>query len=189
MGFEITPLAIPDVVLIQPAKFGDARGFFSEVWSDAALSDAGLDLNFVQDNHSYSAQQGVLRGLHFQKPPFAQDKLVRCTRGKILDVAVDIRKGSPHFGKWVSAEISADNWTQILVPKGFAHGFVTLTPDCEVLYKVTNPYSRECDAGIAWNDPDIAVDWCLGGSSPVLSDKDSIAPKLSAIDTGFVFGR
>lgn len=187
MALEIERLSIPEVVLIRPKKFGDDRGFFSEVWNSQSYSDAGIDLDFVQDNHSYSAAAGVLRGLHFQKPPFAQDKLVRCTRGRILDVAVDIRKGSPTYGKWVSAEISADNWTQILVPKGFAHGFMTLTTDCEVQYKVTALYSPECDANITWNDPDIGIEWGMAAGAIQLSGKDGQAPLLKDIDTGFVY--
>ncbi len=184
---KIEQLEIPDIVILTPPKFGDERGFFSEVFNARAMKDAGIDLDFVQDNHSYSAAEHVLRGLHYQTPPCAQDKLVRCTRGAILDVAVDIRKGSPNFGKWVSAVISAENWAQILVPKGFAHGFITLEPDTEVLYKVTDFYSKPNDAGLAWNDPDIAIDWGLGHAQPTLSAKDQAAPRLCDTDTQFVY--
>lgn len=184
---DVQSLEIADVKLVRPRKFGDDRGFFSETWNAKAFEDAGLEFDFVQDNHSYSAPANVLRGLHFQKPPFAQGKLVRCTRGAILDIAVDIRKGSPTFGHYVSAKVSAENWTQILVPVGFAHGFVTLVPDTEVVYKVTALYSREHDANITWNDPDIAIDWGLDEQQPILSDKDRAAPLLSQIETGFEF--
>lgn len=184
---EVESLAIEDVKLIRPRKFGDDRGFFSETWNANTFKEAGLDLDFVQDNHSYSAAKGVLRGLHYQTPPFAQDKLVRCIRGSILDVAVDIRKGSPTFGQSVSAVISSENWTQILVPKGFAHGFLTLEPDTEVLYKVTALYSKPNDANIAWDDPDLAIDWGLGTAKPTLSEKDKVAPSFRETDTGFTY--
>ncbi|MEQ1611240.1 MAG: dTDP-4-dehydrorhamnose 3,5-epimerase [Hyphomicrobiaceae bacterium] len=175
---EIEPLAIPDVKLIRPKRFGDARGFFSEVYSRPALEKAGIAMEFVQDNHSRSARKGTIRGLHFQTAPFGQDKLVRVTRGSILDVAVDMRRASPTYGRHVSAVISAENWTQILVPIGFAHGFCTLEPDTEVLYKVTNIYAPANDGGVIWNDPDIGIDWPLDGAEPVLSDKDAKLPRL-----------
>ena len=154
---EIEALAIPDVKLIRPKRFGDARGFFSEVYSCAALAAAGIGMEFVQDNHSRSALVGTIRGLHFQTAPFGQDKLVRVTKGRILDVAVDLRRASPTYGKYVSAELSAENWTQILVPIGFAHGFCTLEPDTEVLYKVSNVYAPANDGGVMWNDPDLGI--------------------------------
>ena len=185
---KIERLSIPEVCLIYPEIYNDNRGFFSEVWNANALSNLGIDITFFQDNHSYSSKAGTLRGLHFQRPPFAQDKLVRCTKGRILDVAVDIRKGSPHFGKWVSAEISAENWTQILVPKGFAHGFITLTDDCEVQYKVSAPYSPNHDANIAWNDPTLSVDWNFSLNEVKLSEKDARAPLLKNTKTGFIYG-
>ncbi|MEQ8817346.1 MAG: dTDP-4-dehydrorhamnose 3,5-epimerase [Thalassobaculum sp.] len=184
---QVESLAIPDVKIITPKKFGDHRGFFSETYSKPAFEAAGLHLDFVQDNQSLSAATGVLRGLHFQIPPFAQDKLLRVVRGRIFDVAVDIRHGSPSFGKWVGAEISAEAWNQILVPKGFAHGFVTLEPDTEVLYKVTAPYAPEHDRGIAWDDPDIAVAWPLDGIRPTLSDKDTRHPRLADLPAHFTF--
>jgi dTDP-4-dehydrorhamnose 3,5-epimerase len=176
----ILPLAIPSVLLIEPKKFGDARGFFSETFREDALEKAGFHGRFVQDNHSLSAQPGTLRGLHFQNPPHAQDKLVRVVRGAILDVAVDIRTGSPTFGSAVIEEISAANGRQILVPKGFAHGFVTLEPDTEVIYKVTDYYSPECDTGLAWNDPDLGIDWNLAGE-PMLSEKDRALPSFASL--------
>lgn len=182
---QVDSLAIPDVKIISPKKFGDHRGFFSETYSRPAFAAAGLDLDFVQDNHSLSAAVGVLRGLHFQIPPFAQDKLLRVVRGRIFDVAVDIRRGSPSYGRWVGAEISAEAWNQILVPVGFAHGFVTLEPDTEVLYKVTAPYSPEHDRGLAWDDPQVAVAWPLAGIAPTLSDKDTRHPRLADLPAYF----
>ena len=175
---QVEATAIPAVKIVTPKKHGDARGFFSEVYSKVEWDKAGLDFAFVQDNHSFSATIGTLRGLHFQLPPFAQDKLVRCTRGRILDLAVDIRRASPTFGQWVGVELSADNWRQLLVPAGFAHAFVTLTPDVEVLYKTTAPYSPAHDRGIAWDDPDIGIEWPLPPGGPVLSDKDKRWPRL-----------
>lgn len=182
---QVEALEISDVKILTPKRFGDARGFFSETYNKAALAEHGLDLDFVQDNHSMSQAIGVLRGLHFQTPPFAQDKLVRVVKGRIFDVAVDIRRGSPTFGKWVGAEISAEAWNQILVPVGFAHGFVTLEPDTEVIYKVTAPYAPDHDKGIAWNDPSIAIDWPLNGIEPTLSDKDTKHPALADLPPYF----
>ena len=164
--------------VVRPKKFGDARGFFSEVYSKSALAGAGINMEFVQDNHSRSARKGTIRGLHFQTRPFGQDKLVRVTRGSILDVAVDLRRASPTYGQHVSAVISAANWTQILVPIGFAHGFCTLEDDTEVLYKVSNVYAPANDGGVIWNDPDIGIDWPLDGAEPILSDKDAKLPRL-----------
>ncbi|MFC4991198.1 dTDP-4-dehydrorhamnose 3,5-epimerase [Rubritalea tangerina] len=180
----ITPTEIPDVLILSPKKHGDARGFFSEVYKESVLAEHGFTEAFIQDNHAYSAEAGVLRGLHYQSPPFAQDKLVRVVRGSIYDVAVDIRKGSATFGKWVGVELSADNWQQLLVPKGFAHGYLTLEPDTEVLYKVTNRYAPECDKGVLWNDAEIGVDWPLKGE-PILSAKDEVQPLLSEIELEF----
>ena len=170
--------AIPAVKILTPKKHGDARGFFSETYSKAAFEAAGLHLAFVQDNHAFSAAPGTLRGLHFQLPPAAQDKLLRVTRGAILDVAVDIRRSSPTFGKHVAVELSAENWRQLLVPIGFAHGYVTLEPDTEVLYKTTALYSPTHDRGVAWDDPDIGIDWPLTAGGPLLSDKDRRLPRL-----------
>ena len=178
MRFEET--TIPAVKIVTPKKHGDGRGFFSEVYNKSDWSAAGLDLVFVQDNHSFSTSPGTLRGLHFQSAPFPQDKLVRVTRGRILDVAVDIRRSSPSFGRHVAVELSAENWRQLLVPVGFAHGFVTLEPDCEVLYKATANYSAAHDRGIAWDDPDIGIEWPLPAGGPVLSAKDQGWPRLKA---------
>lgn len=176
---NVEDTAIPAVKIVTPEKFGDHRGFFSETWSRKAFADAGLDLDFVQDNHSLSAPVGTLRGLHFQSPPFAQDKLVRVTRGRILDVAVDIRTSSPTFGKHVAVELSAENWKQLLVPVGFAHGFVTLEPDTEVIYKVTAPYAPQNDHGLAFDDPTLGIDWRLPLTDLTLSDKDRKHPRLA----------
>lgn len=178
MNIELTE--IPAVKLVSPAKFGDHRGFFSETYNKAIFAANGLDLDFCQDNHSFSATKGTLRGLHFQLPPVAQDKLVRVTRGAIYDVAVDIRHGSPTFGQWVGRVISAEAWNQILVPAGFAHGFCTIEPNTEVQYKVTAPYAPEHERGIAWNDPELAIDWRLDGAEPTLSSKDTDYSTLSA---------
>jgi dTDP-4-dehydrorhamnose 3,5-epimerase len=176
---NVEDTAIPAVKIVTPKKFGDHRGFFSETWSRNAFAEAGLDLDFVQDNQSLSAPVGTLRGLHFQSPPCAQDKLVRVTRGRILDVAVDIRASSPTFGRHVAVELSAENWRQLLVPVGFAHGFVTLEPDTEVLYKVTAPYAPENDHGLAFDDPALGIDWRLPLSDLTLSDKDRKHPRLA----------
>jgi dTDP-4-dehydrorhamnose 3,5-epimerase len=161
---QVRPLGLDGVFEISPRKFGDDRGFFSETYNAKSFAEAGIDLTFVQDNHSYSAAKGVVRGLHYQLPPFAQDKLVRVTRGAILDVAVDIRKSSPTFGKWVALEVSAEKWNQILVPKGFAHGFMTLVENTEVIYKVTEYYSPEHDRSIRFDDPAIGIDWPISSS-------------------------
>ncbi|MFC4352545.1 dTDP-4-dehydrorhamnose 3,5-epimerase [Fodinicurvata halophila] len=184
---EIAALAIPEVKLLTPRKHGDDRGFFSEVYNKKVLAEAGIDIDFVQDNHTWSVEAGTLRGLHFQAPPFAQDKLVRVVRGSIFDVAVDLRRGSPTFGQYVSATISAAAWNQILMPIGFAHGFVTLEPDCEVLYKVSDYYAPEHDMGVAWNDPDIAIDWPLNGRDAKLSEKDRKLPLLKDLPEVFVY--
>lgn len=181
---QLDPTALPGVMILTPARFGDARGWFSETWNAARVAEAGLDLAFVQDNHSFSAEKGTLRGLHFQRPPRAQDKLVRCTRGTILDVAVDIRKGSPHYGQWVGVELSAENGKQLLVPKGFLHGFLTLTPNCEVQYKCTDTYAPGCDGAVAWNS--VGIDWGLNGATPVLSAKDAAATALADFDSPFI---
>ncbi len=177
-SLQVEATAIPDVKIITPRKFGDHRGFFSEVYSRRSFLEAGLDYNFVQDNHSLSAEVGTLRGLHFQSAPFAQDKLVRVVRGRILDIAVDIRRSSPTFGQHVAVELSAENWRQLLIPIGFAHGLLTLEPNTEVLYKVTNYYSAANDLGLAWDDPDLAIDWPVAAAEVVLSDTDRKHPRL-----------
>jgi dTDP-4-dehydrorhamnose 3,5-epimerase len=163
---------IPGPVLVTPRRFGDTRGWFSETWNWTTLREAGLNWpSFVQDNHSYSAPRHTLRGLHYQRPPHAQDKLVRCSRGAVLDVAVDIRVGSPSYGQPVAVELSAENGAQLYVPKGFLHGFLTLTPDCEVQYKCTDIYAPDCDGAVLWNS--LGIDW--GTDAPILSDKDARA--------------
>lgn len=179
MSYTIQPVGLPDVLEIVPPKYGDDRGFFSEVWSTATLATAGIDLTFVQDNHSLSVSRGVVRGLHYQLPPFAQDKLIRVVRGAIFDVAVDIRRSSPSFGKWVSREVSAEKWNQILVPKGFAHGFVTLAENTEVIYKVSAPYSRSHERSIRFDDPVIGIEWGFDVTTAQLSEKDQNAPPLA----------
>ncbi len=178
---ELTKLKIPDVKIITPKKFGDHRGFFSETFNQKVLGEHGINLHFVQDNHSLSKEKGTVRGLHFQTPPFAQDKLVRVVRGAILDVAVDLRKNSPFFKQYVAAIISAEHWNQILVPQGFAHGFCTLEPDTEVIYKVTQYYSPEHDKGLRWNDPQLNIEWGLTEDQAILSDKDKVQPLLSEL--------
>jgi dTDP-4-dehydrorhamnose 3,5-epimerase len=178
MSLEVRSLGLDGVLEILPRRMGDERGFFSETWSAPKFAEAGIMLNFVQDNHSYSAARGILRGLHYQLPPFAQDKLVRVVRGAIFDVAVDIRRGSPTFANWVGVEISARQWNQLLVPEGFAHGFLTLEPDTEVIYKVTNPYSPAHDRSIRFDDPEIDIAWPLRPAEFQLSEKDRAAPLL-----------
>jgi dTDP-4-dehydrorhamnose 3,5-epimerase len=176
---QVIDTDIPAVKILVPKKHGDARGFFSETFSHRAMRDAGLPHGFVQDNHSLSAERGVVRGLHFQLPPMAQDKLVRVVRGAIRDVAVDIRRGSPTFGKHVAVELSADNWRQLLVPVGFAHGFVTLEPNTEVVYKVTQFYSQPHDRGLRWDDPALGIDWGIDPAAATLSAKDQVQPLLA----------
>jgi dTDP-4-dehydrorhamnose 3,5-epimerase len=184
----VTTTEIPEVLLIEPKRFGDNRGFFSEVFNAKLLAAHIGEAIFVQDNHSLSQKQGTLRGIHFQSPPFAQDKLVRCVKGAILDVAVDLRRGSPYFGRYVTAQLSADNWRQLYVPKGFGHAFLTLTPDTEVIYKVTDYYAPDHDGGIIWNDPDLAIAWGLSESDAVeLSAKDRSLPFLADFDTPFSY--
>jgi len=182
---EVHPLSLGGVLELRPARLSDDRGFFSETWSERACAEAGIHLHFVQDNHSLSREVGVLRGLHFQAPPLAQDKLVRVTRGAVFDVAVDIRPGSPTYRQWAGVRLSAADWNQLLIPKGFGHGFLALEPDCEVQYKVTAPYSREHDRTIRFDDPDIGVEWPMAAEALILSDKDRAAPLLAAVETGF----
>lgn len=176
---QVIETAIPDVKIIIPKKFGDHRGFFAETYNKRALAEAGINIDFIQDNQSLSVQKGVLRGLHFQLPPFAQDKLVRVLRGAVYDVAVDIRRSSPTFGKHVAVELTAESFQQLLVPAGFAHGFVTLTENTEAFYKVNNYYSPQHDRGILWNDPALNIDWPLPAKDVILSDKDQKQPLLA----------
>lgn len=179
--------ALKDVFLITPPRFGDHRGFFSESYSRQKLAAQGVDLEFVQDNHSLSREVGTVRGLHFQAPPHAQDKLVRCGRGALFDVAVDIRKGSPTYGLWTGHELSFENGRQLLVPAGFAHGFMTLQPDTEIVYKCSDYYAPETEGALLWNDPDIAIEWPLAGITPVISDKDAVAPGIASYNSPFVW--
>ncbi|WP_242097957.1 dTDP-4-dehydrorhamnose 3,5-epimerase [Sphingomonas sp. CROZ-RG-20F-R02-07] len=178
----------PPVQLIAPKRFGDARGWFTEVYSVPAFAARGIACTFVQDNHSLSVPAFTLRGLHFQTPPRGQDKLVRCIRGRIFDVAVDVRRGSPTYGEWVGAELSAENGHQLFIPVGFAHGFLTLEPDCEVAYKCSDTYAPEQDGGIRWDDPAIGIAWPIpAGIAPELSTKDKVQPRLADFDSPFVY--
>ncbi|WP_371158161.1 dTDP-4-dehydrorhamnose 3,5-epimerase [Jannaschia sp. 2305UL9-9] len=181
---RITDTALAGVKIIEPPRFGDARGFFSESWNKAKLADHGIDIDFVQDNHSLSARVGTVRGLHFQSPPHAQAKLVRCGRGRLFDVAVDIRRGSPTYGQWVGEELSFENGRQLLIPAGFLHGFVTREPDTEIVYKCSDYYAPECDGAVRWDS--CGIDWGFDGE-PVLSDKDTAAPALADFDTPFTW--
>ena len=176
---KLTKTSLKDVYIIEPQVFGDNRGWFIESYSQAKFAELGLECNFVQDNHSFSAEKGTLRGLHFQLNPKCQAKLVRCTKGGMLDVAVDLRKNSPQYKKWVAIELSAENKKQLFIPRGFAHGFVTLTADVEVQYKTDEYYSPEHDGGIRYNDPEIGVEW--GNGNFILSQKDQTAPFLKDI--------
>lgn len=184
---QIEPTTLDGVLILTPRRFGDDRGWFSESWNADVMAGLGLKIAFVQDNHSMSAAVGTLRGLHYQAPPRAQDKLVRCTAGLIFDVAVDIRAGSPSFGKWVGVELSPQNGRQLLVPKGFLHGFVTRAPNTEVQYKCSDVYAPDCDGAVRWDDPQIGIDWGLDGA-PVLSGKDQVAPFLREITSPFQWG-
>lgn len=186
---KVTKTKIPDVIIIEPDVFGDHRGYFMETYSTAKYQEIGITNTFVQDNMSFSAQKGTLRGLHFQNNPMAQAKLVSCTKGKVIDIAVDIRKGSPTYQQWVAVELSADNKKQFFIPRGFAHGFLTLSDDVEFRYKVDNLYSKECDRGIRYDDSTINIDWSglLNGIEPILSDKDKNGPTLDNSDCNFIY--
>ncbi len=184
---KVEKLAIPEVLLITPPKFGDSRGFFSETWSASKFKAQGFDERFVQDNQSFSAQKGTIRGLHCQMAPHAQGKLVRVIKGAIWDVAVDIRQGSPSYGKWVAAELSAENWAQLWIPGGFLHGFCTLLPDTEVIYKVTGDYAKDCERAVRWDDPTLALPWPVEPGEALLSDKDKQAPLFNPQDHWFSY--
>jgi dTDP-4-dehydrorhamnose 3,5-epimerase len=179
--FERTPLS--DVILVTPRRFGDHRGFFSESWSARAFAEQGLDYTFVQDNHSLSSQVGTVRGLHYQSPPHAQAKLVRCGRGRIFDVAVDVRSGSATYGQWFGVELSFENGKQLMIPAGFLHGFMTLEPDSEIIYKCTDFYAPECDGAVRWDS--CGIEWPDVGIDPILSEKDAVAVPLSEFKTPF----
>lgn len=182
---EVSQTGIPGLVVVKPRVFGDHRGFFLETYSREAYARAGLDYDFVQDNHARSGPKGVLRGLHFQLPPATQAKLVWVTRGAVFDAVVDLRKGSPTYRKWYGIELSADNFLRLMVPRGFAHGYVTLTEDAEFMYKVDAPYTPAQDAGIAWNDPEIGVSWPV--ADPILSEKDAVQPRLADVGSPFIY--
>ncbi len=183
---NITKIELPDVWLVNPRRHGDHRGFFAETYSQRAYAGLGIDASFVQDNHSVSAAVGTVRGLHFQAPPAAQAKLVRCGRGAIFDVAVDIRRGSPTYGHWAGYTLSAENGAQLYIPVGFAHGFATLAPDSEIIYKCSDYYAPEAEGALRWDDPDIGIEWPLT-SAPVLSGKDASAPLLAGFNSPFTF--
>ena len=181
---DILETSLPGVLILTPRRFGDERGFFAETWNRTRMAEAGIDIDFVQDNHSLSRQTGTLRGLHFQAPPHAQAKLVRCGQGALFDVAVDIRKGAPTYGHWTGVELTAENGKQLLVPEGFLHGFVTLTPDTEIVYKCSDFYAPSADGAVHWES--CGIDWPLTGT-PILSEKDAKAPSLADFDSPFVW--
>ena len=183
----IEETSLPGLLVLTPRRFGDARGWFSEVWNKQVLAQNGIDYDFVQDNHSYSRDVGTIRNLHFQSPPHAQAKLVRCGRGQVFDVAVDIRVGSPTFGKWFGTELSAENGRQLLIPAGFLHGFVTQAADSELLYKCTDFYAPECDGAIRFDDPTIGIDWGIDTTSAILSDKDAKARAFETFESPFIY--
>lgn len=182
---RIIETEVKDVFIIEPQVFGDNRGWFMESWSRQTMEEFGLNYEFVQDNHSFSAQKGTLRGIHYQKGAYAQAKLVRCIRGAVLDVAIDLRYGSTSYKKWTAVELSAENKRQLLIPRGFGHAFLTLTDDVEFLYKADNFYASEADGGIRWNDPEIGIVWPI--ENPIMSDKDKTSPFLRDSDVKFVY--
>jgi dTDP-4-dehydrorhamnose 3,5-epimerase len=181
---NITQTKLSGVLLIEPKRFGDARGWFCESWNRRTLAEHGISTDFVQDNHSLSVETGTLRGLHYQSPPHAQAKLVRCGQGALFDVAVDIRKGSPTYGQWLGYDLTPENGRQLFIPAGFLHGFITRAQNTEILYKCSDYYAPESDGSVRWNDPDIAIDWGFSGT-PALSEKDARAPLLAAIESPF----
>ena len=181
----MTDLALSDVKVLNPTRHGDRRGLFSEVYNKRDFAEAGFEIEFVQDNHSFSMERGTVRGLHFQPPPVAQHKLVRVVRGSVFDVAVDLRRYSTTYGSHTSVVLSAEAWNQVLVPIGFAHGFMTLEPDTDVVYKVSNYYSSEHDRGLLWNDPGLGIQWPLPEEDAVLSDRDQRHPRLAELESPF----
>ena len=185
MAVQIETTELADVVILTPDRFTDPRGFFSESYNLNTLAKAGIEVPFVQDNHSFSLSSGTVRGLHFQSPPFAQIKLVRCGRGSCFDVAVDIRSGSPTFGKWVGVELSFENGRQLLVPAGFAHGFVTREPETEVVYKCSHEYAPQAEHNLLWNDADIGIEWSVSATDATLSDKDAAAGRFADLQSPF----
>jgi len=184
---DVIETAIPAVKRLVPRRFADARGFFTETWNARRMAETGIDAAFVQDNFSHSAEAGTVRGLHYQRPPNAQGKLVRVARGRVLDVAVDARRGSPTFGKWVAEELSWENGAMLWVPRGFLHGFVTLEPKTDVAYKVDGFYAPESDGAIRFDDPDLAIDWGVDPALAVLSVKDAAAPAFRDFETPFLY--
>ncbi|MBW4974223.1 dTDP-4-dehydrorhamnose 3,5-epimerase [Roseovarius mucosus] len=184
---QIEQTNLPGVVILTPARHGDTRGFFSESWNRRRMQEAGITIDFVQDNHSLSEQVGTVRGLHFQSPPHAQAKLVRCGRGALYDVAVDIRRGSPTYGQWVGVDLSFENGRQLLIPEGFLHGFVTRAPMTEIIYKCSDYYAPECDGAVRFDDPEIDIDWGIDPAAAVLSGKDAKAPLLREFVSPFVY--
>ncbi len=187
IAVKVQDTRLPGLKIITPERFGDARGFFSESYHRTRLAEHGITCEFVQDNHSMSAQVGTVRGLHFQAPPHAQAKLIRCGRGRLFDVAVDIRAGSPTFGQWDGIELSFENGRQLFVPKGFLHGIVTLEPDTEIIYKCSDYYAPKCDRAVRFDDPAIGIDWGVDTSVVVISDRDAAAPLLAGLDNPFVY--
>lgn len=184
----VAPTAIPDVIMLTPRRFGDGRGWFTETYSTRSFAPALGDIVFVQDNQAFSAARGTLRGLHFQRPPQAQAKLVRVLKGSIFDVTVDLRAGSPTYGRWVGVALTAERGEQLFVPHGFAHGYCTLEPDTEVAYKVDGFYAPDCDAGLAWDDPTLAIDWPISPHEAILSDKDRTLPAFKDFVSPFTYG-
>jgi dTDP-4-dehydrorhamnose 3,5-epimerase len=185
---DVKELDLAGVLLLRPRRFADARGYFTETYNQKTYSEAGVEAAFVQDNQSFSRQRGTIRGLHFQVPPLPQAKLVRVLRGSVYDVAVDVRAGSPTYGRWIAVELTADSGEQLFVPRGFAHGFCTREPDTEVAYKVDNVYAAECDSGLAWNDPTLAIPWPVAPQEAVLSDKDRALGRFSDFVSPFRYG-
>ncbi|MBZ8117573.1 dTDP-4-dehydrorhamnose 3,5-epimerase [Roseovarius sp. LXJ103] len=184
---QIEKTALEGVLILTPQRHGDARGFFSESWNRARMQAAGIETDFVQDNHSLSEASGTVRGLHFQTPPHAQVKLVRCGRGALWDVVVDIRRGSPTYGHWTGCDLSFENGRQLLVPAGFAHGFVTRAPGTEIVYKCSDYYAPDCDRALAFDDPNLGIDWGVGRAEAQLSAKDAAAPGFAGLDSPFVY--
>lgn len=184
---QIDKTALPGILILTPRRFGDARGWFSEVWNEKTLAESGISVDFVQDNHSYSRDVGTVRGLHFQSPPHAQAKLVRCGRGRVFDVAVDIRRGSPTYGQWTGVELSAENGRQLLIPAGFLHGFATREPDSELLYKCSDYYAPDCDGAVRFDDADIGINWGIDTGTAILSDKDAAAQPFRDFASPFVW--
>jgi len=186
---QIEKTALEGVLVLTPRRFGDHRGFFAESWNRRTLAQHGIEYEFVQDNHSLSREVNTVRGLHFQAPPHAQAKLVRCGRGALFDVAVDIRRNSPGYGRWIGVELTAENGRQLLIPEGFLHGFVTRSPDTEIIYKCTDYYAPDCDGAVRFDDPEIGIDWGIDPDTAILSEKDAAAPQLRDFETPFIYGK